>query len=36
MISKNTVLTHRKNILNKTKTNSFIELIKKISISEFA
>ncbi len=35
-ISKNTVLTHRKNILNKTNSNSFIELIKKISISEFA
>jgi DNA-binding CsgD family transcriptional regulator len=34
-ISKNTVITHRKNILNKAKSNSFIELIKKISISEF-
>lgn len=30
-LSKNTVLTHRKNILNKTSSVSFIELIKKLS-----
>lgn len=30
-ISKNTILTHRKNILNKTNSNSFIELVKKLS-----
>jgi DNA-binding CsgD family transcriptional regulator len=30
-ISKNTILTHRKNILNKTNCSSFIELIKKLS-----
>lgn len=34
-ISTNTVRTHRKNILTKAKSNSFIELIKKISISDF-
>lgn len=30
-ISKNTILTHRKNILNKSNCKSFIELLKKIS-----
>ena len=30
-ISKNTILTHRKNILNKSNSSSFIELIKKLS-----
>lgn len=35
-ISKNTVITHRKNILNKTDSNSFIELIKKLSFSHIA
>jgi len=30
-ISKNTILTHRKNILNKTSCTSFIELVKKLS-----
>lgn len=30
-VSKNTILTHRKNILSKTKSNSFIELIKKMT-----
>lgn len=34
-VSKNTVLTHRKNILNKTKSNSFIELVKKLSYSHY-
>nr|WP_317631690.1 LuxR C-terminal-related transcriptional regulator [uncultured Flavobacterium sp.] len=34
-ISKNTVITHRKNILTKTNCNSFIELIKKISTNPF-
>ena len=32
-LSKNTVITHRKNILNKTDSTSFIELIKKLSYS---
>ena len=32
-LSKNTVITHRKNILNKTDSASFIELIKKLSYS---
>lgn len=35
-ISKNTVITHRKNILNKTDSNSFMELIKKLSFSHIA
>lgn len=30
-ISKNTILTHRKNILNKSNCSSFIELLKKLS-----
>lgn len=30
-VSKNTILTHRKNILNKTNSSSFLELISKIS-----
>lgn len=30
-VSKNTILTHRKNILKKTNSKSFIELVKKIS-----
>lgn len=34
-ISKNTVLTHRKNILNKTKTSSFIELFKELTINDY-
>ena len=34
-VSKNTVITHRKNILTKTNSNSFIELIKKISASPY-
>lgn len=34
-LSKNTVITHRKNILNKTKTKSFIELIKKLSYQHY-
>lgn len=34
-ISPNTILTHRKNILNKTKTTSFIELVKKLSCAEY-
>lgn len=34
-ISKNTILTHRKNILAKTNSNSFIELLKKLSYSEY-
>lgn len=34
-ISKNTVLTHRKNILNKTKSKSFIELLKKLSSTAY-
>ena len=34
-ISKNTVITHRKNILTKTKSKSFIELMKKISSSSY-
>lgn len=33
-ISKNTVLTHRKNILNKTKSSSFIELLKKLTFNQ--
>jgi len=33
-ISKNTVLTHRKNILNKTKSTSFIELVKKLTFNQ--
>lgn len=33
-ISKNTILTHRKNILSKTHSNSFIELIKKMSMKK--
>lgn len=32
-ISKNTIITHRKNILNKSTSKSFIELIKKINYS---
>lgn len=32
-ISKNTILTHRKNILSKSNCTSFIELIKKINYS---
>jgi len=34
-ISPNTILTHRKNILFKTNSNSFIELVKKISCAEY-
>lgn len=34
-LSKNTVLTHRKNILNKTNSKSFIELLKKLSYKEY-
>lgn len=34
-VSKNTVITHRKNILTKTNSSSFIELIKKISSSPY-
>lgn len=34
-LSKNTVITHRKNILNKTETKSFIELIKKLSYQHY-
>jgi len=34
-ISKYTIDTHRKNILNKTKSSSFIELIKKLSFVKF-
>lgn len=34
-ISKNTILTHRKNILNKTSSKSFIELVKKLSYSHY-
>lgn len=34
-VSKNTVLTHRKNILNKTNSSSFIELVKKLSYSHY-
>lgn len=34
-ISKYTIDTHRKNILNKTNSSNFIELIKKLSFSEF-
>lgn len=34
IISKNTVLTHRKNILNKTNTKSFIELFKELTFNE--
>lgn len=34
-LSKNTILTHRKNILNKTKSSSFIELIKKLSYNYY-
>lgn len=33
-ISKNTVLTHRKNILNKTNSTSFIELVKKLTFNQ--
>lgn len=35
-ISKYTIDTHRKNILNKTNSANFIELIRKLSFSEFA
>ncbi|MGG5507081.1 MULTISPECIES: LuxR C-terminal-related transcriptional regulator [unclassified Myroides] len=31
-LSTNTIQTHRKNILNKTNTHSFIELIKKLNV----
>lgn len=31
-LSTNTIQTHRKNILNKTQTHSFIELIKKLNV----
>ena len=34
-LSMNTVQTHRKNILYKTNSNSFIELVKKISCAEY-
>ena len=34
-VSMNTILTHRKNILSKTNSNSFIELLKKISCAEY-
>lgn len=34
-VSYNTILTHRKNILCKTNSNSFIELVKKISSAEY-
>lgn len=34
-ISKYTIDTHRKNILNKTHSNNFIELIKKLSFAHF-
>lgn len=34
-LSKNTILTHRKNILNKTNSKSFIELLKKLSYKEY-
>lgn len=34
-ISKYTIDTHRKNILNKTHSNNFIELIKKLSFAQF-
>ncbi len=34
-ISKNTVITHRKNILTKANASSFIEIIKRLSISSF-
>ena len=34
-ISKYTIDTHRKNILNKTRSASFIELLHKLSFSEF-
>lgn len=33
-VSKNTVLTHRKNILNKTSSTSFIELVKKLTFNQ--
>ncbi|MCC9044015.1 LuxR C-terminal-related transcriptional regulator [Myroides sp. M-43] len=33
-VSQNTILTHRKNILYKTSTNSFIELVKKLSFAD--
>jgi len=33
-VSKNTILTHRKNILNKTNSSSFIELMKKLSYNQ--
>lgn len=33
-ISKNTIITHRKNILNKSNSKSFIELIKKINYNQ--
>jgi len=33
-ISPNTILTHRKNILHKTKTSGFIELIKKLASAD--
>ncbi|MGG5508021.1 MULTISPECIES: LuxR C-terminal-related transcriptional regulator [unclassified Myroides] len=34
-VSMNTILTHRKNILYKTNSTSFIELVKKISCAEY-
>ncbi|MBB1140454.1 LuxR C-terminal-related transcriptional regulator [Myroides sp. WP-1] len=34
-VSMNTILTHRKNILYKTNSSSFIELVKKISCAEY-
>lgn len=34
-ISTNTILTHRKNILYKTNSSSFIELVKKLSCAEY-
>lgn len=34
-ISPNTILTHRKNILFKTKSSSFIELVKKLSCADY-
>lgn len=32
-ISKNTIITHRRNILNKTNTKSFLELLQKMRIT---
>ncbi|KZE83830.1 LuxR C-terminal-related transcriptional regulator [Myroides marinus] len=34
-VSNNTIQTHRKNILAKTNSNSFIELVKKLSYSDY-